>query len=348
MKRKRVLWVVVVLLALSLLVAACQPQQVEVTRVVQETVTEQIEVEVTRVITEMIEVEGEQVEVTRIVEVEGEPVVETEMIEVTRVVEAPDTPEGTLIVALPLDPNSINPPNGAERMAGNVFNQIFDSLFTSAPASGELVPALATEWEISEDGLEYSFTLREGVTYHDGTPFNAEDVAATFEAGSDPAMAYFDQYDGVTVEVLAPTDSLIAAGVETNEASVILRVRYGQFDALLTGDAYKAQERAIDLGRQEGMSDGRIDVDRSDARMAGHVADNRPTIGVGGDEGSIAGADADRSDGGALRRQRIHRFFDDALVARVVSVAQVGSGGACGRVERVDAVQVVVPASRAL
>src|SRR5690606_6959436 len=50
---------------------------------------------------------------------------------------------------------------------------------------------------------------------------------------------------GVTVEVLAPTDSLIASGVETNEASVILRVRYGAFDALLTGDAYKPQERAV-------------------------------------------------------------------------------------------------------
>lgn len=70
MKRKRILLVIGVLLALSLLATACQPQTVEVTRVVEQTVTEQVEV--TRVITETIEVEGEPVEVTRVVEVAAE------------------------------------------------------------------------------------------------------------------------------------------------------------------------------------------------------------------------------------------------------------------------------------
>lgn len=62
------------ILALFVLVTAvaCQPQAVEVTRVITETVTEQVEVEVTRVVTETIEVEGEMVEVTRVVEVEAE------------------------------------------------------------------------------------------------------------------------------------------------------------------------------------------------------------------------------------------------------------------------------------
>ena len=55
----------------------------------------------------------------------------------------PSTPTGTLIVALPLDPNSINPPNAAERMAGNVVNQIFDSLLAVDNATGELLPSLA-------------------------------------------------------------------------------------------------------------------------------------------------------------------------------------------------------------
>jgi peptide/nickel transport system substrate-binding protein len=172
-------------LALLLVAAACQPETVEVTRVIEQ------------------EAEPETIEVTRIVEVEGEPVVETETVEVTRVVEveAPREPEGTLIVALPLDPNSLNPANAAERMAENVGNQIFNNLITVDNETNELVPALATEWAISEDGLEYSFTLREGVIFHDGTPFNAEDVVATFEAGADPANAYFDEYVDVEVQV---------------------------------------------------------------------------------------------------------------------------------------------------
>ena len=178
--------VVVVGIVLLLALAACTPQTVEVTRVVE------------------VAGEPETVEVTRIIEVEGETVVETEMVEVTRVVEVegPREPTGTLIVALPLDPNSLNPPNTAERMSENVSNQIFDALLALDLELNELSPALATEWEVSEDGLQYSFTLREGVTFHDGTPFNAEDVVATFEAGADPANAYFDEYEGVTVEVI--------------------------------------------------------------------------------------------------------------------------------------------------
>jgi ABC-type transport system substrate-binding protein len=43
-----------------------------------------------------------------------------------------------------------------------------------------IVPALATEWSISEDATVYTFTLREGVTFHDGAPFSAADVVATF------------------------------------------------------------------------------------------------------------------------------------------------------------------------
>lgn len=116
--------------------------------------------------------------------------------------EPPASPTGTLVVALPLEPNSINPPNGADRMAGNVINQIFESLVELDNNSGELVPALATSWEVAEDGSVYTFALREGVTFHDGTPFNAQDVVATFEAGADPANAYAASYADVGVEVV--------------------------------------------------------------------------------------------------------------------------------------------------
>ncbi|MBA2753767.1 MAG: hypothetical protein H0U40_04800, partial [Chloroflexia bacterium] len=49
------------------------------------------------------------------------------------------------------------------------------------PSATEIVPGLAESWEVSEDGLEYTFTLKQGVTFHDGTPFNAEAVQFTFD-----------------------------------------------------------------------------------------------------------------------------------------------------------------------
>jgi len=119
--------------------------------------------------------------------------------------EAPPTaPTGTLVAALPLEPNSINPPNAADRMAGLVTMQIFDALLERDFATGGLNPALATEWHVSEDGLTYEFTLREGVTFHDGSAFDADDVAATFEAGVDPANAYAADFEGITVEIDDP------------------------------------------------------------------------------------------------------------------------------------------------
>lgn len=49
-----------------------------------------------------------------------------------------------------------------------------------------IVPALATEWSVSDDQTVYTFTLREGVSYQDGTPFNAQDVVATFNRITNP------------------------------------------------------------------------------------------------------------------------------------------------------------------
>jgi peptide/nickel transport system substrate-binding protein len=140
------------------------------------------------------------VEVTRIIEGEAETI----EVEVTRVVEVPaDTttgPSGELIVSLATMPNSIYFPNAAERNARNVANQLFDSL-TWIDDESNIVPALAESWEISEEGTEYIFTLRQGVVFHDGTTMTARDVVATWEAGKDPENAYFYFYeDALLVE----------------------------------------------------------------------------------------------------------------------------------------------------
>ena len=76
-------------------------------------------------------------------------------------------------------PVDLNPSTGTNDPEILFNRMIYDYLIDVSPA-GDLVPNLATEWEISEDGLSYRLTLREGVTFHDGSALTSEDVVASF------------------------------------------------------------------------------------------------------------------------------------------------------------------------
>jgi len=107
-------------------------------------------------------------------------------------------PEGTLRVALSTFPNSLLVPLTAERNADNAATQLYDSL-VHLDRFGEIQPALAESWKISEDGTVYTFYLREGVTFHNGEVFNADDVIATWEIGSENGE-WTDKYTVVVVD----------------------------------------------------------------------------------------------------------------------------------------------------
>ena len=71
---------------------------------------------------------------------------------------------------------------------GVIMLHVFDPLVWQDPL-GTFHPGLATSWEINEDSTEYVFSLRDDVTFHDGTPFNAEAVKFTFDRIADPETA---------------------------------------------------------------------------------------------------------------------------------------------------------------
>lgn len=68
-----------------------------------------------------------------------------------------------------------------------VANHVYDYLVDIDPDSN-IVPRLATEWSVSDDGLTYTFSLAEGVTFHDGSPLTAEDVVWTYDRLRDPEL----------------------------------------------------------------------------------------------------------------------------------------------------------------
>ncbi len=93
------------------------------------------------------------------------------------------TQGGTMVVSYGTDPRTLS------GLYANDGNSLFVVTFMAEPLvlGGEnwgdsIEPALAESWEISDDGLEYTFFLRQDVTWHDGVPFTAADVLFTYEA----------------------------------------------------------------------------------------------------------------------------------------------------------------------
>jgi peptide/nickel transport system substrate-binding protein len=88
--------------------------------------------------------------------------------------------EKTLTWARGDDLRTQDPQEISGLMEGTINRLLYDPLIDTDEKL-QLVPALATEWSMAEDGLSYSFTLRDGVTFHDGTPFTADSVKFTFD-----------------------------------------------------------------------------------------------------------------------------------------------------------------------
>jgi ABC-type transport system substrate-binding protein len=88
----------------------------------------------------------------------------------------------TFVFGRGADSVTLDPVNTTDGESLRVTRQIFDGLLDFAPESTDVIPALATEIPKPEDGGRlYTFTLREGVTFHDGAPFNAEAVVFNFD-----------------------------------------------------------------------------------------------------------------------------------------------------------------------
>ena len=90
-------------------------------------------------------------------------------------------PAGTLVVGLVAEPVNLDPAQVTDLNSNRVGRRIVETLVTFPDESTQVVPGLAESWAISKDGLKYTFKLRKGVSFHDGTPLNAEAVKFSIE-----------------------------------------------------------------------------------------------------------------------------------------------------------------------
>lgn len=133
---------------------------------------------------------------------------------------------GTLNISLHQDPPKLDPSFSTALVDRMVFQSIFDKL-VEIDAKGKLVPMLAEKWDISQDGKAYTFSLRKGVKFHDGTEFNAEAVKFNFDRNMESTSLRKNELGQVAnVKV-----------VDANTVLVELKTPYAPFLSVLTDRA---------------------------------------------------------------------------------------------------------------
>ncbi|MDN2565079.1 ABC transporter substrate-binding protein [Aquibium sp. A9E412] len=93
----------------------------------------------------------------------------------------------------PLDPHRTNGTVGLRVIDAVYDGLVREDLSKASDTAPEIVPALASDWSVSEDGLTYTFTIRDGVTFHDGTPLDAAAVQTNFDRLMNEQAAVFDE-----------------------------------------------------------------------------------------------------------------------------------------------------------
>jgi peptide/nickel transport system substrate-binding protein len=99
---------------------------------------------------------------------------------------------GTIVVGLQAEPTTLDSQQISDYNSHRAAYGIYDMLLRFKDESTEVEPGLAESWDISQDGLEYTLHLRQGIKFHDGTDFNAEAVKFNLERQIDPNHPYHD------------------------------------------------------------------------------------------------------------------------------------------------------------
>ena len=94
-----------------------------------------------------------------------------------------------LIYPLSAEPATLNPITATDAYEGTINNgKIYETLIERNNETLELEPLLAESWQISEDKLTYTFKIREGIKWHDGTPFTSEDIVFSYNTIMNPKV----------------------------------------------------------------------------------------------------------------------------------------------------------------
>ena len=158
------------------------------------------------------------------------------------------------MVGRPADAISLDPARVSDNESGEVCEQIYESLLRTQPGSNRLRPGLAERWEMSADGRVWTFHLRRGVTFHDGSPLDAHAVVFSIERQRDAKHPYhrLDRtgLDFAYAEMLKTIRRVEATGPMT--VKITIERTYAPFEANMAMVAFAiVSPRALTAWREE-------------------------------------------------------------------------------------------------
>lgn len=151
---------------------------------------------------------------------------------------------GSLVVGVTSDPDTLLPWKATQFQAVNVLQNVYGTL-TEFDEDLTVVPGLAESWEVSDDGLEVTFTLRKGVTFADGSTFGSEDVKHSLEAIRAEETAAVAATTLASVKAVeAPDESTVVLRLSAPDASLPANLAVVNMAILSSDDTQEALETA--------------------------------------------------------------------------------------------------------
>ncbi len=156
----------------------------------------------------------------------------------------------TLVLGMVLEPTSLDPTTAPAAAIGEIVHYNILEGLTKISAGGGVTPLLAEDWSSDPDGKSYTFVLRKGVTFQDGTPFDASSVKFSFErakADGSTNKAKKGVFDNIS-SISTPKPDLVILTLNNPDATLPFRLGENTAVILSPGSAAKAATEPVGTG----------------------------------------------------------------------------------------------------
>lgn len=153
--------------------------------------------------------------------------------------------DNTLIMARAIDATGLDPHTQTAFASLRLTELIYETLVRT-DENLELVPGLAESWEFSDDGLQLTFTLRQGVTFHDGTEFTSADVIASLERILAEETASANRTNLLSIEAMdAPDDFTVVLSLSLPDVPLVAALASAN-SAIMSSDIIASGDPTVD------------------------------------------------------------------------------------------------------